>query len=581
MELMGGTKIINVLKSDTFEEVFGLFKEAQAEEVIFIIPKGSRLAKSTQHFEAIGLEAERSNKRVSVMSSDPVVAKFAAQSNLDILTPHPVRSSKTRSSHPILSQEEPEPEYYDGLTADGEGEVLLTVANIPKRPARPFRDVILSEPRKDIRVKPEKEKNAPVEIRSSPIPMSKQDKDIVKLWAERERTFKMPMAGVAARKTVTKFFKKTPIVLVSSAIIILGLILYFTLGSAVVTLYPRKEALDFQLKVTSSTARVEVDANLGLIPGQKFTERGEETITIPVSGRKEVAQKASGKITIFNKSLSDQRLVATTRFRTPQGLIFRIPQTLTVPAARKSGSELVEGSVESVVFADRPGAEYNIGPARFTVPGFEGSPKFDEFYAVSKEAMSGGLIGPATVVTEEDFIKAEQDINSKLREKIISSIKTQAAGLKILDSVPVKLEPVVANARVGEAADNLRLTAKGVAEIIAFRENDVVELAKGYVAKGGAVELITSNLKLEYGSPSGVDAENKTTGFEVRVMGLTAAKLDKEKITKDILGMKENAIRSYFQNIKEVESARIMLSPFWVNSIPKDAEKVEIIIKLD
>ena len=47
---MGSTKIINVLKSDSFEDILAEFRKTEAEEVIFILPKNSKIARNESHF---------------------------------------------------------------------------------------------------------------------------------------------------------------------------------------------------------------------------------------------------------------------------------------------------------------------------------------------------------------------------------------------------------------------------------------------------------------------------------------------------------------------------------------------------
>jgi hypothetical protein len=66
--------------------------------------------------------------------------------------------------------------------------------------------------------------------------------------------------------------------------------------------------------------------------------------------------------------------------------------------------------------------------------------------------------------------------------------------------------------------------------------------------------------------------------FDARVQGTSAGVVDITKIKKDVLGLNESAIRSYFKNLKEVESVHIVLSPFWIKSIPKDPSKVKITV---
>src|SRR3989344_3907691 len=82
---MANTKIINVQKGDSFEDVFEYFQGTEAEDVIMIFPRGTIFGKNERCLELIGKEAQAKGKTVSVMSSDPVIAKLASQNGLIIL----------------------------------------------------------------------------------------------------------------------------------------------------------------------------------------------------------------------------------------------------------------------------------------------------------------------------------------------------------------------------------------------------------------------------------------------------------------------------------------------------------------
>src|SRR3989344_1202953 len=100
---MGSTKIIHVLKNDDFDEVFDLFKNAEAEEVIFIFPKGSRFAKHAQYFEAIKREADGNGCKISIMTADSVIAGYATRYGIELLrTPEPRKSAPVMAVKPQL-----------------------------------------------------------------------------------------------------------------------------------------------------------------------------------------------------------------------------------------------------------------------------------------------------------------------------------------------------------------------------------------------------------------------------------------------------------------------------------------------
>jgi hypothetical protein len=632
---MPATKIINVSKTDEFEEVFDLFKGTAAEEVIFIFPKSSRFTKQEQYFEAIKREAESSGKQVSVMTSDPIIIQFASKCGFEILGGESSRTKENETVPRTISRVSPPSQVFEGefeeefeklpaydnrepneflepVFLQPETELLTSLGSqaikeegldkeeiLEEEPkavlaaaisensgeaseGRVIKDILPGGADRRLKIKSEREKSFEVNIKSRINQLGSHENNIEKIWMEEEKWKKHPNLLVNTsplkRLKSAMILRRMPLFLILGAVFVLALVLYNTLGSANIIIYPRKQKLDLKLKISASSATTAINFDLNQIPGQRFREQKEESGVFPATGQKDIIQKASGKITIFNKSFTAQRLVATTRFKSSSGLIFRIPQTITVPSAVKKGTEIIAGSVESIVYADKPGVEYNIGPSQFTIPGFEGTPKFNDFYAVSKDPMKGGIIGPAKVVTEEDFAKAQETLASKVKEGIYQSLKNQAGELKILDVSFIKLEEPKTEVKVGSAVDNIQMSIKGSADIIAFRESDVVELIRNFISKNNNLDLLVEDLNIKYANPI-INADNNVLSFDLQVSGWAAAKLDKEKIQKEIIGMKGSAIRSYFQNIKEVESARVILSPFWVRNIPDDPKRIKIDIR--
>jgi hypothetical protein len=606
---MASTKIIHVLKSDKFEDIFDLFKNSDAEEVIFIFPRGSKFTKQSWYFENIKSEADNSGKKVSIMSEDPIIAGFASASGLDLISMPERKKHKATLAIPRIDtaerepyeEKEPEPELIEpessaavaSYVLDTKESVLggdfgnihaeadhgpsfekpVSDENEPEvvlAAKRMMKDIFTSEADRPVEIKEESESPVEVEVRNN-VSSQKIRGDITEVWSQKDSQDDQLLPSTVSRKGISKK------ILAFGFIFLLAIlfVLYSALGHAQITIHPQTQKLNFKLKVSVSTTATQTSPEFSLIPGQRFTVQKEEAGSYPSSGQGNVVQKAGGKITIYNKTTTSQRLVATTRFETTAGLIFRIPQTINVPAAVKSGSALQEGSIDSAVYADRPGVEYNIGPTKFTIPGFSGTPKADSFYAISSSSMTGGMVGSSKVVTEEDFTKAQQELTAKLKDEITNSLKNQANDLKILDSAVVKIEDPVVNAKVGEAADNLQMTIKGSADTIAFREDDITDLIKNYLSKNGDLELLPVDPSITYQNPV-LNADKSMLTFDVQVSAQAASKVDPDKILKDISGMNEDEVRTYFKNVKEVQSARIVLSPFWVKSIPTNPAKIKI-----
>ncbi len=642
---MASTKIINVSKSDSFEDIFEVFKNTAGDEIILIFPRGSKLAKASDYLESLKTEADASGKKISILTTDPIIAGYAEDIAIPLLSPvvskprissalftdkgsasyanddemvaspeeidenEPISGEdiggdiyeKSSVSEHNEDSDDPDNEFVDEKSADDaaednaeplarslkfmdpllrEGddpEVILAAARKTYARSRSMDDIMHQKPGKNIRIRSEDQEE---EIEIEP-----ENNDLAKVWSRGVRGSDLSLINI--RKKRKHFFsKKTSAFLALGALIVLLLILYSTLASANIVIKPKKQPLNVQQKITASTEIGSINAEFNKIPGQLIKVEKEESGSFPLTGQKNVVQKAGGKIVINNKSATAQNLVATTRFESTDGLIFRIPQTVTVPASSRKGSGIVPGTLEVTVYADRPGPEYNIVAGKFSIPGFKGNPKFEQFYGESETAMTGGYIGPAQVVTESDFTKAKENLTNKLRDKITNSLKDQADELKILD-LKIDFADPVTNARVGEAptnpegkADNLQMSIRGSAKIIGFREGDVIGLIKKYVSQNNQIEAVETRLNLSYRDVS-LAGSDKNMSFNVLATGEAVAKINQDKILEDILGFDEPSIRLYFKDLDEVESVRVTLSPFWVKSIPKDISKVKLNIIVD
>ena len=299
---MPATKIINVSKGDDFEDVFDLFKNTDAEDVIFIFPKGSRFVKQERYFEAIKEEADSSEKSVSIMSADPMVIEFASRYGFDVLEKRtPARGEPAESAEPeqqpIVNEEpeipapspEPETDYSVPATpvadfpenefAVSEPEAVLTAAadeNEQEGPSegRTIKDILPARFDRSLKIKEERERTFNIDIQRRAEQEEIQRGDIAKIWAgEKQRKDVNFLGGQTGKRLSRGFFRRVPFILAIGAILVLVFILYLTLGSARIIISPVKQKLDFKLKVSASSTATAVNFNFNQIPGQQFKEQ--------------------------------------------------------------------------------------------------------------------------------------------------------------------------------------------------------------------------------------------------------------------------------------------------------------------
>ena len=187
------------------------------------------------------------------------------------------------------------------------------------------------------------------------------------------------------------------------------------LPKAEIKITAKKTAWNFNNSVSASKNSGDIDLANKQIPANFFLEKKNVSLLYPATGKKNVEKKSRGEITIYNAySSQSQSLVANTRFESPDGKIFRIENKITVPGAKVENGKIIPAGIKMNVVADKVGAEYNIGPAKFTIPGFKGAPKYDGFYARSESQMAGGFVGELVYPTDDEIKTAKEKTESAL-----------------------------------------------------------------------------------------------------------------------------------------------------------------------
>ena len=368
------------------------------------------------------------------------------------------------------------------------------------------------------------------------------------------------------------------VILCSGILILLFAAVFLISGSAKIDIKPQKKEINFSLKISASDKYSSVDTTFNKIPGQLFNIEEVATQTFQATGQREVAQKAKGAITVYNEyGTTPQTLIATTRFESPEGFIFRTLKTIVVPGTKVENGKIIPGSISVEIIADKPGPSYNISPSKFTIPAFKekgDTDRYGKFYGQSSEPMKGGVSGMAKVITDSDYTNAISALTAAVKTAVAESLQTQTSGLKIINASAVTMKNPDSNARIDEATDSFIMTVSGFIKTIGFKQEDLNKILKQYAEKDSNITVVPDKLDVSFDKITLTD--NNFLDFTVSVKGNGYAQINIQKILSDILGNNTAQIKNYFQNAKEITSAKVLLSPFWIKKIPKNKEKIRL-----
>ncbi len=363
-----------------------------------------------------------------------------------------------------------------------------------------------------------------------------------------------------------------------------GVYLFVPKATVVVSVKMDEQTIDSQV-IGRIDAPV-VDFGAGIIPAKAVSSTQEVSASYDATGSKLVSnQRAHGTVTIYNEySSSPQPLVATTRFLTSDGKLFRLASGVTVPGTSMVNGQAKNGEVEAEITADSSGDDYNIGPATFNIPGFKSSGiKYNKIYAKSVVAMTGGGNGSSEskVIADSDIASAKSKILTALNNKLEEDMKKNGTDdAVILDGalnegdVAYKLSN-----SAGDVANSFQITASAEAKAILVSQKDlnaaILELLK---KTSGAKNIDSSSLKTDF-SRADSDFVSGTVNIKFHAVGKINPDFTADFIKKAILGKDEDQIKTYLSGLSNIEKVEVEYwPPFLSGRIPFLGSQVKVAI---
>lgn len=403
--------------------------------------------------------------------------------------------------------------------------------------------------------------------------------------ASRASTTTSDMSSSSGLKINNRKTKSaSPMFWLWGAIIVIGVVVlggYFVspiFTKVTISITPKTLTLDTNEIITANRDSVSDDLIFTVLP------QAEETISIntPATGEEYVEAKASGKIRITNNfSSSPQPLVATTRFTSEKGNVYRIADGITVPGMKNNQP----GTIDVMVYADKIGSEYNDNLTSFTIPGFASSDKFKDITAKSITPMTGGVKGTIKVVSTEAEEQVRQQITSQLNQSLMELIKSQTPDGFFTNSNLIKFTYVIKQeTKDGQAGSNAVFSGTGMATAIILNEHNFTqklvaqalnpESAKNPIKIENIEELtIEPNISMKDSNLAELDA------VDLKIIGKIDLlwKIDEQKLIRELSGQPKEAFAEVFKSYGEsIVGGEVVFKPSWSKKFPTDTNRIEI-----
>ena len=306
----------------------------------------------------------------------------------------------------------------------------------------------------------------------------------------------------------------------------------------------------------------------------------EVSVEFSATGKKNVGEKATGVVVFSNSSSSSVTISAGTILKN-SGLSYTLNSSVTVPGATLGWScpgYKCPGSASGSITASEGGAQYNAATGSMSI-------SVDDISASLRSATSGGTDKTATVVTASDIESAK----SKLSEKKIDGLKEQLLS-SFGDSATVITESYVENrsdpsssvAVDGEATGAVTLKSTITASALAIDKNELKNFVEAKLKEeisGKKSQRIYDNGVSKVAFSQFSKAHNAQT-VRLTTNGKVGPDIKEANVKDQAKGKSYGEVQSAIESIEGVEDVDVKFSPFWVKSVPKDINKINVEFKI-
>ncbi|MEK7203005.1 MAG: hypothetical protein AAB653_01690 [Patescibacteria group bacterium] len=367
-------------------------------------------------------------------------------------------------------------------------------------------------------------------------------------------------------------YRKIAVSFIFLTILLVAIIFYFSLVKVSIILTPSQEDINNNLTLDIYDQQKNPVLNNNVILGMVKRVEVEESAVYNASKKEILGQEVVGKVTIINDYNKSQPLVATTRLLSSDNKLFRIKNTVNVPAG---------GKVEVEVYADEPSQEVAIGPSKFTIPGLWAGMQ-DKIYGQSQTAMEYKEKNRATI-QQSDIDQAVNDLKTILANKAKEQINND---FKNYDQVIYKIDDnsitQQLDGKVGEEKDKFTLSIKTMVTVVAFANEKVFQLAKQKLISTlpDDKELISFNKKDIAYNLNNFDLGQGMATVNAVFAGKMSLKKDVEIINRNkLLGLTEEQLSQYLNSIPEISGYEIKFFPSFIKKVPNLIDRVKIEFK--
>lgn len=387
-------------------------------------------------------------------------------------------------------------------------------------------------------------------------------------------------------------FRKKLILGIAGGVLLVAFLVWatFIAPRATVVITARTTESSANAKVTFSPT-LTTDTAANSLKATAMQSKKDVSVEFEATENKEVGEKAKGSITIRNCDYDDGfSLPAGTQF-TAGSITFVSTAAVSVPGYSAPSSTLCSlsgsssGKATVAVEASAVGESYNVSARTYSVGTIPAGSKVD----ATGTDMAGGSKRQVKVVSANDIQNAIDQVAKQNTDEVKKQLSDQFDKSYMVLDQTFKIDqgnPQSTPAKGQEVATGTKakLTTSVTYSMIGMTKADISKFLDGYFG----AQLKDSHDQRTYDNGSeGATFTNITSAndgaFTANLVATAkiGPKIDDNEIKNTAKGKRYGDVQSAIEAIQGVDNVDVKFWPFWVNSVPDDANKVKVEFNLN
>lgn len=386
-------------------------------------------------------------------------------------------------------------------------------------------------------------------------------------------------------RSVSKFLKsfgnarRFIIPFAALVVVVILLISYYSfMVKAKVTVFTDQKAfsenaMDINLTSTKDSSYEDKLLRIKTIDEKVDGEQSQET-----TGTKDTGQKATGTITLFNKSESPKSLEKGTTVTSSNNLEFTLDDNVNI--ASTSSFATSYSSTNAKITASSFGKEYNLpSQTNFTVKGVSSSDMFGK----NDQAFSGGSKEQIQVVSKKDLQSLEDSLVKRLFDKAKSQAQSSVSeGDALIPSyLTYDFDDKKFDKKENDQAKSVNLTATITYSLGSYNKDDLSK----FISSSREFD-VPEDFKLSDSEStltiSDISQNGKNLSAKVSFKAVFKPQLDENQLPKLVAGKGTNEAVKKLKEVKGVSDVTIQYEntiPFLPKIVPLNKSNISLEFK--